>query len=74
MFSQFEEILRHHPAALSGGRAWRPESSLAAFERLEQRPSRPPQRPAGERDRLSFGGSLTMLVAILAILSAALAL
>ena len=74
MFSHFEEILRHHPAALSGGRAWRPESPLAAFERLEQRPFGQSPPPVRQRDCLSFGGGVTLLIALLGVVSAVLVL
>jgi hypothetical protein len=73
MFSQFEEVMRHHPAALMGY-AGRQESSLAVFERLERKPFRPSPPPMRQRDRLSFGGSLTMIIAFFAVLAAVLAL
>jgi hypothetical protein len=73
MFSQFEEIMRHHPASLMG-RAGRPKSPLSALERLERKPFRQSLSPAPQRDRLSFGGGLTLLAALLGIMSAALAL
>ena len=73
MFCQFEEVMRHHPAALMG-RAGRQESPLSAFERLERKPFWPPPPPVRQRDRLSFGGSLTMIIAFFAVMAAALAL
>ena len=73
MFSQIEEIMRHHPAAHCG-RLWRPENPFAAFERLESRPFRQSPPPVPQRDGLSFVGGLTLLAALLGIMSAALAL
>ena len=73
MFSQIEEIMRHHPAAHCG-RLWRPENPVAAFERLECRPFKQSPPPVSQRDRLSFGGGLMLLAALLGIVSAALAL
>jgi hypothetical protein len=73
MFSQFEEIMRHHPAGLMG-RAGRPESPLSAFQRLERKPFRLSPSAAPQRDRLSFGGGLTLLAALFGIMAAALAL
>ena len=72
MIDQFPEILRYHPAYLSG-QFGRLESEFAKPESLERKPYKRSERLPEVGDRLLLVDGVTTLIGLLLLLAAALA-
>jgi hypothetical protein len=71
MIEQFSQILRYHPAYLSGP-IGQLEGGFEKYEGLEQKPCRRSERRTEVGDRLSFVGGVATLIGLLVLLAAAL--
>jgi len=68
---QFSQILRYHPAYLSG-RIGQLEVGFEEYQGLEQKPCRRSERRPEVGDRLSFVGGVTTLIGLLVLLATGL--